>query len=129
MKRCRDVMRRNPARCRATDLVERAAEIMETSGGPVHVVDGAGVLVGLFTEQDLTLAVVGRGRNPTRTRLYATMKRTYPFCRVGDTVTSALDLLVSNGLDYVPVVGEDERLAGVIARSDLDDASDCLATA
>ena len=83
----RDIMkRRPPVVARSEETVQvAAARMTEQACGSVLVYDGD-ELCGIFTERDLVTRVVGRGLDPSKTRLAEVMTRG-PDC-IGSTETA-----------------------------------------
>ena len=77
-KKCRDVMTENLVFCTPEDTVSKVAQLMKTEDiGPVLIVDHerSKKLVGIVTDRDLALKVVGEGRDPKTTRVEEVMSR------------------------------------------------------
>jgi CBS domain-containing protein len=91
------------------------------SGFPV--VDGEGKVIGVVSETDLLALVAGRHPRGHRTAGQATAGdlMTRPAVTVGpdDLVRTAARLMHARGLQRLPVVGPDGRLAGIVSRSDV----------
>ena len=95
------------------------ARMAEAACGSVLVCDGDRLLCGLFTERDLVTRVVGRGLDPSRTRLAEVM--THDPERIEGTATAHEALRRMDGFaphHPLPVV-EDGRALGVLSLHDL----------
>jgi CBS domain-containing protein len=78
MKKCNEVMTKNPVCCLPTDLVSKAAELMKSKDiGPVPIIENEQTrkLVGIVTDRDLALKIVAEGRDPKSTKAEAVMTR------------------------------------------------------
>lgn len=140
----RDLMTTNVITVQPDDDVEKAARLLldhHISGLPV--VDGEGKVVGIISEADLVLQA-GEIRGPAYTvvlgaiiylenprRFTEDLKRLVAQ-RVGDLMSRKVytvgpddplervaTIMVEKGVNRVPVVDEDGRLAGIISRQDL----------
>ncbi len=114
----RDVMTTDVVTARPDDLVEEAAVAMlRDRHSALPVVDGTGLLLGVVSEADLLAdATVRRPGRVTVGRVMTTPAAAVP---VDTTVAQARALLVEHGLRTLPVVTGDDRLVGVLGRSDL----------
>ena len=95
------------------------ARMAEEACGSVLVCDGDRLLCGVFTERDLVTRVVGRGLDPSRTRLAEVMTRDPE--RIEGTATAHEALRRMDGFaphHPLPVV-EDGRALGVLSLHDL----------
>ena len=72
-----DIMKRHRPVVAGPDETAQAAaaRMTEEACGSVLVCDGDRLLRGIFTERDLATRVVGRGLDPSRTRLVEVMTR------------------------------------------------------
>jgi CBS domain-containing protein len=108
--------------------VLEAVELMSERGvGAVAVVDQL-QLQGIFTERDLMLRVVLRGRHPQETRIAQVM--TSPAETISDDSTEedALVRMVERHVRHLPIVGQDGKLKGMLSiRNLLEHRVDALA--
>jgi CBS-domain-containing membrane protein len=96
-----------------------AARMAAEACGSVLVCDGDRLLCGIFTERDLVTRVVGRGLDPSRTRLAEVMTRDPERIEGTETVREALRRMDwFTHLHHRPVV-EDGRALGVLSLHDL----------
>jgi CBS domain-containing protein len=117
-----------PAKVDPNATVLEAVEVMSEHGvGAVAVVDQE-QLRGIFTERDVMLRVVLRGRHPNETRLGDVM--TSPVETVSDETTEeeALVHMVERHLRHLPIIGQDGKLKGMLSiRNLLEHRVDALA--
>lgn len=119
MKKCADIMTKDPVCCAPGDTVDRAALLMRTEGiGPVPVVENR-KLVGIVTDRDLAIRVVAEGRNTKETKVQEVMTRAVITCRSQDNLQNALDAMKSNQLRRIPVVDNNDQIVGMIAQADV----------
>lgn len=104
-----------PAAVPPSATVLEAVEVMAEHGvGAVAVVD-EGQLRGIFTERDLMLRVVLRGRSSRETRLAEVM--TSPAETIADEASEedALVQMVERHVRHLPIVGKDGELKGMLS--------------
>jgi CBS domain-containing protein len=76
-------------------------------------------LVGIFTERDVLLRIVDRGRNPATLRLAEVMTRDPERLPLESSVAWALNKMSIGGFRHVPVVDEDDRPVFVVSVRDV----------
>jgi len=94
MKKCNEVMTKNPVCCLPTDMVSKVAQLMKSKNiGPVPIIENEQTkkLVGIVTDRDLALKMVAEGRDPKSTKAEDVMTRKVVTCRAEDDVQKALD--------------------------------------
>jgi len=122
MKKCNEVMTKNPIYCLPNDAVARAAQLMKNENiGPIPVIENEQTkkLVGIVTDRDLALRVVADGRDPKSTKVEEVMTRKVVACRPEDDLQKALDAMSEHQLRRIPVVDDDNKLVGIIAQADV----------
>jgi CBS-domain-containing membrane protein len=122
MKKCNEVMTKNPVCCLPTDLVSKAAELMKSKdigGVPIIENEQTRKLVGIVTDRDLALKIVAEGRDPKSTTAEAVMTREVVTCRAEDDLQKALDAMSGHKLRRIPVVDNNNGIVGIIAQADV----------
>ena len=122
MKKCSEVMTKNPVCCRPDDLVAKVAKLMQSENiGSIPVIENEQTrkLVGIVTDRDLALKIVAEGRNARSTKVAAVMTRQVVTCRAGDDLQKAMDAMAEHQLRRIPIVEEDGKLVGIIAQADV----------
>jgi CBS domain-containing protein len=118
--------------CREVDLAEKE-ETAQAAGrrmaarnvGTLVIVDADERPVGIVTDRDLALRVVGMGRDPSLV-LVGEVMTSDPVTVPGDApVLTALERMRGLGVRRMPVVGPEGRLAGILS---MDDVLEHLAT-
>lgn len=120
--RCHEVMTENPVFCLPGDSVGQAARLMrrEHVGSiPVVTDDCRKELIGILTDRDLAVKVVGESRDANRTNVYDVMTRAVIACRDDDDVSTAVLALEGHQIRRVPIVDYSGQLVGVIAQGDV----------
>lgn len=122
MKTCQDVMTPNPVCCLPTDNVVTVAQIMQRENiGPLPVIDNteSQKLIGIITDRDLALKVVGEGRDTRTTRVEAVMTRRVVTCRPDDELNIAMKLMSDHQLRRIVIVDNANTVKGIISQADL----------
>lgn len=122
MKKSSDVMTKDLVYCLPDETVANVAQLMKKEDiGPVLIVDNEEnkTLVGIVTDRDLALKVVGEGRDPKNTRVEDVMTVKVVTSRAGDSVENAMKAMAQYQLRRIPVVDDRNRLVGIISQADV----------
>ena len=122
MKKCNEVMTKNPFCCLPNEMVIRVAQLMKSKEiGSIPIVENeeTNKLVGIVTDRDLALKIVAEGRDPQTTKVEEVMTRKVVTCRADDDVRKVLDEMSKHQLRRIPVVDKDNRIVGIIAQADV----------
>jgi CBS domain-containing protein len=122
MKTCNDVMTPNPVCCLPTDNVITVAQIMERENiGPIPVIDSheSRKLIGIITDRDLAIKIVGEGRDFESTKVEAVMTRKVVTCREDDELQRALKLMSEHQIRRIVIVDHANKVMGIISQADL----------
>ena len=122
MKKCHEVMTKNPVCCLPNEVVAKAAELMKTENiGSIPVIENEQTkkLVGIVTDRDLALKIVAEGLDAKSTKVDAVMTRKVVTCLAGDDLQKALDAMAEHQLRRIPVVDNDNKVVGIIAQADV----------
>jgi CBS domain-containing protein len=122
MKKCNEVMTKNPVCCLPTDMVTKTAQLMKSENiGSIPVIESKQTekLVGIVTDRDLALRIIAEGLDAKSTKVEAVMTRKVVTCLAGDDVQKALDAMSEHQLRRIPVVDNDNKVVGIIAQADV----------
>ncbi len=122
MKKCGDVMTKNPVCCLPHVMVTDVAQLMKRENiGPIPVIENEQTrkLVGIVTDRDLALKIVAEGRDAKSTKVEAVMTREVVTCRADDDLQKAMDAMSSHRLRRIPVVDNENKILGIIAQADV----------
>jgi CBS domain-containing protein len=122
MKKCSDVMTKNPSCCLATDTVTKAAQWMrDEKVGSIPVVENEKTkkLIGIVTDRDLALEVIANGRDAKTTKVADVMTQELVTCNADDDVQNAVDAMAENQLRRIPVVDAEQKIVGIISQADV----------
>jgi CBS domain-containing protein len=120
MKQCQDIMLDNPSICLSKDTVYNVARRMHTENIDVLLVVESyqgKKLVGLITDRDIALRVVGRGLIPVNTPISDIMTHNLIVCSPFDDLDATLKNMLDHEIRRVPVVDEDNGLIGIIVQA------------
>jgi len=122
MKKCNEVMTKNPICCLPNAMVAEAAELMKSENiGSIPVIEDeqSKKLVGIVTDRDMTLKIVAGGLDAKSTKVEAVMTRKVVTCLAGDDLQKALDAMAEHQLRRIPIVDNDYKVVGIIAQADV----------
>ena len=122
MKKCNEVMTKNPVCCRPDDMVVKVAQLMQSENiGSIPVIENEQTqkLVGIVTDRDLALKIVAKGQDAKSTKVEAVMTRKIVTSRAGDDLQMALDAMAEHQLRRIPIVDDDDKIVGIIAQADV----------
>jgi CBS domain-containing protein len=122
MKKCNEVMTKNPVCCQSDDVVVKVAQLMQSENiGSVPVIENEQTqkLVGIVTDRDLALKIVAKGQDANSTKVEAVMTRHVVTCRAEDDLQKALDAMAEHQLRRIPIVDDDDKIVGIIAQADV----------
>lgn len=122
MKKCNEVMTKNPVCCLPSDTVSKVAELMKSKDiGPIPIIENEQTkkLVGIVTDRDLALKIVALGRDPKSTKAEEVMTLQVVTCHAEDDLQKALDAMAGHKLRRIPVVDNNNGIVGIIAQADV----------
>jgi CBS domain-containing protein len=117
----RDIMTENPAVCTPETTARDAARMMEENDcGSLPVVEtrDSMKLIGIVTDRDLALRILGRGQDPN-TRIREAMTRNVACVKPDDDLNDVERLMAGQQVRRIPVVDQSDRIVGIIAQADL----------
>jgi CBS domain-containing protein len=120
-KSARDIMTDSPAVCTQDTTAQDAAQMMEQNDcGSLPVVEGRDSmkLIGMVTDRDLALRVLGRGLNPD-TKVREAMTRNVSSVKLNDDLDAVERVMSGQQVRRVPVLDDMGRVAGIVAQADL----------
>lgn len=101
-----------------SDPVLNAARAIETNNIGAVVVQDQGRVVGIVTDRDLAIRVVGQGRDPKTTPLSEVMTTPVTTLTLADSQSEALRIMQQRNIRRIPLV-DDGRLVGIVTLDDL----------
>jgi len=122
MKKCNEVMTKDPVCCLPNEMVSQAADLMKSKQvGSIPVIENEQTkkLVGIVTDRDLALKIVAEGLDAKTTKVETVMTRKVVTCHAEDDLQKALDAMSENQLRRIPIVDDDNKVVGIIAQADV----------
>jgi CBS domain-containing protein len=119
---CNEVMTPAPVTCRPGDAIVDAARLMrsyDVGSLPVVKDDESQMLIGVITDRDIAIRVVGEGRNPAQAKVADAMSTEVVSCTTTDLYQEALQTMGAHQLRRMPVVDAQRRVVGIIAQADV----------
>jgi CBS domain-containing protein len=102
----------------STSLAEAARLMRDNDVGFLPICDSEGSVVGVLTDRDLVIRAMAQER-PNSTRVEDLMSEDLAVCHAGDDLADCERLMRANMVSRIIVLGDDERLAGVVSLADL----------
>ena len=118
----RDIMTKDPFCCGPADSAQCVAQLMrDRNVGAVLICESQKTkkLIGIVTDQDLTLRIVAAGCDPKGTCVGDLMTREVFTCRPEDDMQKALELMERHQVRRIPVVDQQNRIVGIITQGDI----------
>ncbi len=120
MKTCQDIMIISPACCLADDSVYAIAQRMHSEDVDYFLVVEryeTRKLVGIVTDNDIALKVVGKGLSVVETQVQHIMTHNPIICYPLDDIEKTLERMESHQIRRFPVVDTNERVIGIIIQA------------
>jgi CBS domain-containing protein len=115
-----DIMTREVETClEITSLTRVATEMLDASCGAVPVVTPGGSVVGIITDRDIAMALIGTGRKPVNVAAREAMSHHVHSCGPNDTVTTALETMRKYRVRRLPVVSDTGQILGILSLDDI----------
>ena len=122
-KKVEDVMTERPRALRPETTVMEAARAMETEDvGALPVVEDGGRLAGIVTDRDLALRVLGDDLDHS-TSVARVVSTELVTVSGSDSLEHAMQLMADHQIRRLPVVGDEDRLIGMVAVADISAAA------
>lgn len=104
-----------PLTMKLSTTVYEAAQFMAAKReNCVLVLDDEDAVCGIFTAKDLAFRVVGSGLDSKAVAIDQIMTRNPMCARIDTSATEALNLMVSKGFRHLPIMDENQDIAGVL---------------
>jgi CBS domain-containing protein len=120
--RIRELMTRDPCCCTPADSAQRAGALMRRFDvGVLPIVDDEyhRRLLGIVTDRDLCLTVIGPDRRPSEVTVEECMLRNPVCCSPDDEVHTVVQLMSTHHVRRLPVVNAHGFLVGMMSLTDL----------
>jgi len=115
-----EVMTQRPRAVTAQVTVREAARLMEEEDvGSLPVVDEGDRLIGIITDRDVAVRVVGRGLDPDTTVVIDVASRDLVVLTPDHELDDALTLMAREQVRRMPIVVRENQLVGMLAQADV----------
>jgi len=119
----KDVCTANVVCCSAQTSATQAAALMRHKHvGDLVVVDNPedeGVPLGIVTDRDLTVEVLGKGLDPVKTAVGSLMHKPVVIAHETEDTAQVIERMRTHGVRRIPVVANEGEVVGIIALDDL----------
>jgi CBS domain-containing protein len=114
------VMASSPVVAAADESIAVAASRMRDNDvGCLPVVDSDGRLVGVVTDRDIVVRATADGKQPTTTKVADVCSPKVIYAQETDPTHRVADAMRHEAVRRIPVVGDDDRLIGIVSLGDL----------
>jgi len=111
--------RPNPITFLATDSVKQALSVMcEKNIGSIVVVDHKNHVIGIVTERDMMIRVLGPGIDVSNTTLSAIMTHDVKVANENDELIDWLQTMSNERFRHLPIVNENGALVALLSQGD-----------
>jgi CBS domain-containing protein len=115
-----DVMTTRPRAVEPQTSVHEAARLMESEDvGLLPIVQDGARLVGVVTDRDIAVRLVGRGLDAEQTTVSDIASRDIVALTPDDDLDDALSLMARAQVRRLPVVVREDELVGVVSQADV----------
>jgi CBS domain-containing protein len=119
-----EVMTQRPRAVTAQMTVREAARLMEEEDvGSLPVVDEGDRLIGIVTDRDIAVRVVGRGLDADTTRVGDVASRDLVVLTPDHDLDEALQVMAQEQVRRMPIVVRENQLVGMLAQADIAHAA------
>lgn len=119
----KDICTNNVVVCDAQTTASRAAELMRHEHvGDLVVVDNPredGVPLGVITDRDLAIEVLGKGLDPSKTKVGSLMHTPVVIAHESEDTSQVIERMRAHGIRRLPVVAGEGEVIGIVTLNDL----------
>lgn len=122
MKKASEVMTKNPVFCMSNDMAVKAAKLMKSENvGSIPIVENGNTqeLIGIVTDRDLAMKIVGEGLDAESTQIKVVMTHKVVTCLADDDLQKVMDIMSEHQLRRIPVINENKKILGMISQADV----------
>lgn len=119
--KAREIMTKDPRTVTPDTGLQEVARLMQQEDvGIIPVVEAGGTsLLGVVTDRDIALRVVGEGKDAKTTKVSDVMSKGVTTCKQDDSVDDVMDLMGKEQLRRIPIVDDRGALVGIVAQADV----------
>lgn len=119
----KEVCTSNVVKCgRETSVLQAASLMRHRHVGDLVVVDdleGEGVPLGIITDRDIVVEVLGNGLDPAKTNVTGIMRKPVVIAHESEDSKEVLERMRTHGVRRVPVVAREGEVVGIVTVNDL----------
>jgi len=122
MTKCSQVMTENPVCCLGSDSISSVTQQMQIQGvGALPVVTDhiSKKLIGIVTDRDIALRVVGANRETKGTWVADVMTPNPVACHATNDVDAAIEAMALQHVRRIPIIDSEGRVLGIISQADV----------
>ena len=120
--KAQDIMTKNPACVTPETRIQDAARMMKDQDvGIIPVVEAQSSrkLIGVITDRDIAIRVVGEGKSGSDSSVRDAMTTGVRTSAPGDNLNDVMELMGREQVRRVPIVDESGNLVGIVAQADI----------
>lgn len=119
--KAREIMTKDPRTVTPDTGLQEVARLMQSEDvGIIPVVEAGGTsLLGVVTDRDIALRVVGEGKDATSTKVSDVMSKGVRTAKESDSVDDVMELMGKEQLRRIPIVDDRGALVGIVAQADV----------
>ena len=118
--KAKDIMTKYIKMCCPDCTVKDAVQIMkELNCGAVPVINENNEVIGIVTDRDIALYIILNNKDPETSRVSEFMSKHVVTANVNDDIDDVIDKMKNNKIRRIPVVDENNKIAGIISLGDI----------
>lgn len=119
--KAREIMTKDPRTVTPDTGLQEVARLMQQEDvGIIPVVEAGGTsLLGVVTDRDIALRVVGEGKDPKTTKVGDVMSKGVTTGKQDDSVDDVMELMGREQIRRIPIVDDRGALVGIVAQADV----------
>ncbi|HYG89876.1 MAG TPA: CBS domain-containing protein [Azospirillum sp.] len=116
-----DVMSRKVRTVKPDDTVQQAAKLMSDEDTGVLPVAEDSRVIGMLTDRDIAIRLVGASRDPAKSRVRDVMSQDVLYCYEDEDIDHIAGIMADQQLHRLPVMDRRQNLVGIVSVGDLAD--------
>lgn len=101
------------------DTVRKALDVMcEKNIGSIVVTNKDGTIAGIVTERDMMIRVLGKNKDPDKTKLSSIMSKNVKTANENDELVDWMQVMSKERFRHLPIVDENNKLVSMMSQGD-----------